>query len=151
EVAAPVETGAVAVLGDSITDGSRSTPETYNRWSDHLARRLNGPGSVVKMGVLNVGIAGNRLGGTANNSALARFDKDVLAQPGITHVIVMEGINDLGQGATTTANDVISAEKQLIDRAHAKGLRIIGSTITPVEGVMGNFAAYFTPETEMKR
>ena len=86
----------VVAFGDSITDGARSTTDTNNRWPDVLARRLaarKGPG----VAVLNAGISGNRvLGDGAGLSALARFDKDVLMQTGVTHVVVMEGINDIG-------------------------------------------------------
>jgi lysophospholipase L1-like esterase len=150
EVTAPEQTGAVAIIGDSITDGSASTDNTNNRWADHLARRLMATGSTVKMGVLNLGIGGNRvLSDGAGQSALARFDRDVLVQPGVTHVIVMVGINDIPRGASS--EDLIAGEKQLIERAHARGLRIYGGTMTPVEGVSGNFATYYTPETEAKR
>ena len=95
EVTAPEQTGAVVTIGDSITDGSRSTPDTNNRWPDHLAKRLVGQN--IKLGVLNVGIGGNRLltDGVGTN-ALARFDREVLAQTGATHVVVLEGINDVG-------------------------------------------------------
>ena len=91
EVMAPAGTAAVAAFGDSITDGARSTPDTNSRWPDQLARRLaakKGTG----VAVLNAGISGNRvLGDGAGVSALARFDRDVLMQTGVTHVVVMEG------------------------------------------------------------
>ena len=97
EVLAPEPTGAIVTLGDSITDGTESGNNTNNRWPDHLARRLQQAN--VKMGVLNVGIGGNRLlSDGAGINALARFDRDVLAQTGVTHVVVLEGINDI-QGA----------------------------------------------------
>jgi lysophospholipase L1-like esterase len=150
EVTAPETTGAVALLGDSITDGSASTDNTNNRWPDHLARRIMAGSSPVKMGVLNLGIGGNRvLSDGAGQSALARFDRDVLSQPGVTHVIVAEGINDIGRDVG--ADDVVSGLKQLIERAHARGLKILGGTITPVEGVTGNFANYFAPKNEATR
>jgi lysophospholipase L1-like esterase len=148
EVAAAPRAGAIAAFGDSITDGARSTPDTNNRWPDHLARRLP-PG----VAVLNVGIAGNRVlsEGAANVgvNALARFDRDVLTLPGVTHVVVMEGINDIrNQGPVTfaTADDLIGAYRQMIERAHARGLKIIGATLTPCEGDM-----LMTPEGEAKR
>jgi lysophospholipase L1-like esterase len=148
EVTAPPSTGVVAILGDSITDGSASTDNTNNRWPDHLARRIMaGP---AKMGVLNLGIGGNRvLSDGAGQSALARFDRDVLAQPGVTDVIVVEGINDLGRD--TGPDEIIAGLKQLIDRAHARGIKIIGGTMTPLEGVTGNFANYFAPKNEATR
>ncbi len=149
EVTAPAGTGAVVTFGDSITDGSRSTADTNNRWPDQLARRLaarKGAG----VAVLNAGIGGNRvLGDGAGVSALARFDRDVLMQTGVTHVVVMEGINDIGvarSNPSPTAEDLIAGHKQLIERAHARGLKVYGATLTPYEG-----AAYYTPEGEAKR
>ena len=158
EVVAAARATAVAAFGDSITDGTRSTPDTNNRWPDHLARRLASRGGGVAM--MNVAIAGNRVlsegvapvgfGGNAGINALARFDRDVLALPGVTHVIVMEGINDIGtsgqNGIVATADDLIAAHKQMIDRARQRGLKIYGATLTPYEG-----AAYFSPEGEAKR
>ena len=149
EVVASTNTGAVVTFGDSITDGARSTSDLNARWPDQLARRLaarKGPGFAV----LNAGISGNRvLGDGAGVSALARFDRDVLMQTGVTHVVVMEGINDIGiarSSPSPSANDLIAGHKQLIARAHARGLKIYGATLTPYEG-----AGYFTPEGEAKR
>ncbi len=148
EVAAPDQAGAVVAFGDSITDGTRSTPDINSRWPDHLAKRL--AAANMKLGVLNQGIAGNRvLCDGAGVSALARFDRDVLVQPGVTHVVVLESINDIGIGRSSpspSAADLIAAHRQLIERAHAHGLRIYGATLTPFEG-----AAYATPEGEAKR
>jgi lysophospholipase L1-like esterase len=149
EVMAPSATAAVVTFGDSITDGARSTTDTNSRWPDQLARRLaarKGPG----VAVLNAGISGNRvLGDGAGVSALARFDRDVLMQTGVTHVVVMEGINDIGiarNNPSPSAEDLIAGHKQLIERAHARGLKIYGATLTPFEG-----APYYTPEGEAKR
>ena len=149
EVMAPAGTAAVVTFGDSITDGARSTADTNNRWPDQLARRLAArTGSGVA--VLNAGISGNRvLGDGAGVSALARFDRDVLMQTGVTHVVVMEGINDIGiarNNPSPSADDLIAGHKQLIERAHARGLKIYGATLTPYEG-----AAYYSPEGEAKR
>jgi lysophospholipase L1-like esterase len=149
EVVPPATTGVIVAIGDSITDGTRSTPNTNNRWPDLLARRLaaaGGPG----MAVLNAGIAGNRvLTDGAGQNLLARFDRDVVAQTGVTHVIVLEGINDIGQARANplpSAADLIAAHRQLIRRARAQGLKIYGGTLTPFEG-----AGYWTPEGEAKR
>ena len=149
EVMVPAGTMAVATFGDSITDGALSSLDMNNRWPDILARRLaarKGPG----VGVLNAGISGNRvLGDGAGTSALSRFDKDVLMQTGVTHVVVMEGINDIGlarSNPTPSAADLIAGHKQLIERAHARGLKIYGATLTPYDG-----AAYYSPEGEAKR
>ena len=124
---------------------ARSTPDTNNRWPDQLARRLLS--QRLKMGVLNAGIAGNRVLSEASVpagfdvravgagiNALARFELHVLSQPGVTHVVVLEGINDIGkarQNPTPTAEDIIAGHKQLIEQAHARGLKIYGATLTP--------------------
>jgi lysophospholipase L1-like esterase len=149
EVVSPPATGVIVAIGDSITDGTRSTPNTNNRWPDLLAKRLAraaGP----RMAVLNAGIAGNRvLTDGAGQNLQARFDRDVVAQPGVTHVIVLEGINDIGQARANplpSAADLIAAHRQLIRRARARGVKIYGATLTPFEG-----AGYWTPEGEAKR
>jgi lysophospholipase L1-like esterase len=148
EVVAPAPTAAVVAIGDSITDGTASTIDTNRRWPDQFARRLAAAG--IHMAVLNAGIGGNRLLNEGNGpSALARFDRDVIAVPGVTHVIVLEGINDIGQArsnAAPSAADLIAAHQQMIARAHARGLNIFGATLTPFKG-----ANYWTPEGEAKR
>ena len=160
DVVAPDATGAIVAFGDSITDGARSTPGTNHRWPDHLATRLLSQG--IKMGVLNAGIGGNRMlneGAVpvgadvravgAGINALARFEHHVLSLPGATHVIVLEGINDIGNARanpTPSASDLIAAHKQLIEQAHARGLKVIGATLTPFWG-----AAYYTEVGEAKR
>ncbi len=152
EVLAPMQVGAVIAFGDSITDGTRSTADTNSRWPDQLARRLLAkPGDV--QGILNAAIAGNRLLSEGNvaagMNALARFNRDVLAQTGARYVIVLEGINDIGtarQSPEPSAEDLIAAHEQMVERAHAHGLKMFGATLTPFEG-----AAYFTPAGEVKR
>ncbi len=154
EVVASKQTGAVVTFGDSITDGTNSTPNTNRRWPDDLARRIMAQHGNQDLGVLNVGIAGNRiLHEIVGPNALARFDRDVLAQTGVTHVTVLEGINDIGfsgffPAEAVTADQIIEGHKQLIRRAHAKGLKIFGCTLTPFEG---SFPGYFTPAGEVKR
>jgi lysophospholipase L1-like esterase len=148
---------AVVVLGDSISDGVGSTPGANRRWPDLLAERLNASGSGPRWGVVNQGISGNRvLSDGAGQSALARFDRDVLSVPGVTHVIVFEGVNDLGigygkfegpiaalmpAGPKPTRESMIAGYRQIIARAHSRGLKVYGATIAPYEG-----AAYYTPE-----
>jgi lysophospholipase L1-like esterase len=148
EVTAPEQVGAIVTFGDSITDGTRSSMDANNRWPDQFARRLAAQN--IKLGVLNEGIAGNRvLADGAGVSALARFDRDVLVQTGATHVIVLESINDIGlarSNPTPTVADLIAGHRQLIERAHARGLKIFGATLTPFAG-----AAYWTSEGEAKR
>ena len=153
EVMAPVSVGAVVTFGDSITDGSRSTSDTNHRWPDQLATRLMTQPGNVRIAVLNAGIGGNRVlsegAFNAGLNALARFERDVLDQTGVTHVIVLEGINDIGsarQNPTPTAEDIIAGHQQMIERAHTKGLKIYGATLTPFDG-----AAYFSKEGEAKR
>ena len=153
EVDAPDAEGAVVAFGDSITDGAASTPETNSRWPDVLARRLLAGASLRRFAVMNAGIGGNRVLSEgaygAGINALARFENDVLSQTGVTHVIVMEGINDIGnarQNSTPTAEDLIAGHKQLIARAHARGLKIFGATLTPFWG-----AGYYTEIGEAKR
>jgi lysophospholipase L1-like esterase len=146
EVVAPAAVSAVVTLGDSITDGVASTANMNHRWPDELARRL----ASSRMAVLNLGLGGNRLRtNQTGTSAMARFDRDVTPQSGVTHVIVLEGINDIGfayDDPTPTVEDLISAHQQLIARAHARGLKIIAGTLTPFGG-----AFYATPEGEAKR
>jgi lysophospholipase L1-like esterase len=148
EVVAPASVGAVITFGDSITDGTASTPDANHRWPDYFARRVSGMGGSVS--VLNLGIAGNRLVSDGLGiSALARFDRDVSSQSGVTHMVLMEGINDIGfagDDALPNAADVIAAQQQLIARAHARGLKIFGATLTPYEG-----ARYYTTIGEAKR
>jgi lysophospholipase L1-like esterase len=153
DVVAPDAVGTIVTFGDSITDGTRSTPDTNSRWPDHLVRRLLSQSP--QMGVVNMAIAGNRVisDGTfsppVNPNALSRFELNALSIPGVTHIVVMEGINDIGNGRlnpTPTAEDVIAGHKQLIDRAHSRGIKIIGATLTPFWG-----AAYYTEVGEAKR
>lgn len=145
EVMAPEQTGVVVAIGDSITDGTRSTPDTNNRWPDHLARRLSA--QKIKMGVLDLGISGNRLlVDGAGPNALSRFDRDVLVQPGVTHLIVLEGINDIRRTAPpVSVPDLIMAHRQIVERAHARGLKVFGGLLTPFEPNV------WTPENEAKR
>lgn len=139
EVTASKQTGAIVCLGDSITDGTASTPDTNNRWPNHLARRLIAQPGNHKMGVLDEGIAGNRiLHDIIAPNALARLNHDVLTQTGVTHVIVLLGINDIGFGGflpaeAVTADQIIEGHRQLIARAHARGLTIYGATLLPFD------------------
>jgi lysophospholipase L1-like esterase len=160
EVMAPAETTVLVAFGDSITDGAASTPDTNRRWPNFLARRLAERPDAPPVAVLDQGISGNRvLHDVIGQNALARFDRDVLAWPGVTHVIVLEGINDIGfaaiQGApfgdavdtsVVTADDLIAGYRQLIARAHAHGITIVGGTLTPYLG-----AGYASDEGEQTR
>jgi lysophospholipase L1-like esterase len=137
----------LVTLGDSITDGTASGIDKNQRWPDFVARRLAKAG--VHVALMNVGIGGNRILDGGSPSALSRLDRDVLAQPGVTHVIFLEGINDIGgarEKPSPSADDLIAAHQQIVDRAHARGLKIFGATLTPFDG-----ANYFAPEGEAKR
>jgi lysophospholipase L1-like esterase len=154
DVTSQVQAGAVVTLGDSITDGHGATTNENDRWPDVLAARMQAEKSTRMLGVLNEGIGGNRLllDGLGPN-ALARFDRDVLAQTGVRAVIVLEGVNDLG---TLTRDHDVSAEEhaalvrkiegaysQMIERSHAHGIRAIGATILPYSG-----SKYYHPGPE---
>ncbi len=140
------DAAAVAVLGDSITDGRGSPTDGNGRWTDHLARRLQEDGGAARVGVLNQGLGGNRvLNDGLGPNALARLDRDVLVQPGVRWLIVLEGINDLGTHSAT-ARELIGAYSQIIVRSHAGGIRVYGATIMPCEG-----SSYFSPGLEAAR
>jgi lysophospholipase L1-like esterase len=136
---------AIVAFGDSITDGHASTVDGNTRWPDSLAARLQADPRTRNFGVVNEGIGGNHLltDGLGTN-ALARMDRDVLAQANIRTIILLEGINDIGQLArmksatpeqhTLLTFHIISAYKQMIERAHAHGIRVIGATLTPFVG-----------------
>lgn len=154
DVIAPEETSAIVALGDSITDGYDSTPNTNRRWPNFLAGRLLQQDKEPTPAVLNAGISGNRVlhdSGSAGRSALERFDRDVIAQPGAKYVVVLEGINDIGASDhdIVTAADIIAGLQQLADRAHEHGLRIFGGTLTPFQGT--EYPGYYSPEKDKMR
>ncbi|MBA2811267.1 SGNH/GDSL hydrolase family protein [Streptomyces sp. KM273126] len=127
-------TGAVAALGDSITDGWQSSGDLNRRWPDYLARRLQRAGSDIQ-GVANEGISGNKvLADGAGQSALNRLDRDVLSLPGVRTVFLFEGVNDLKAHTGVTADDLIAGYRQVIARAHAAGKCVVGATIAPFKG-----------------
>ena len=148
---ASANAAAVITIGDSITDGARSTIDTNQRWPDELARRLQADPKYRHLAVLNEGISGNKilLDGAGPN-ALARFDRDVIAQSGAKYLLILEGINDIGRLHSVpdgvTAADLIFALDQMILRAHAHGIAVIGCTLTPYHG-----AGYYTENGEAIR
>src|ERR1700730_15365628 len=140
DVLAPGDALAVVALGDSLTDGNISTIDAFCRWPDQLARRLVARQSASggrPIGVMNNGLGGNRiLHDIRGDSGLRRFDRDVLAQPGVTHAIVMLGINDLRNRWAKpeeegTADQMIAGLHQMTVRAHSAGIKLIGATLTP--------------------
>jgi lysophospholipase L1-like esterase len=137
DVVATPETGGVVCLGDSLTDANISTHDAYCRWPDQLARRLHERRGGRKMAVMNQGLGGNRiLHDLRGDSGLKRFDRDVLAQPGVTHAIVMLGTNDLRNRNAkpeeeVTGEQMIAGLHQMAVRAQAKGIKFIAATLTP--------------------
>lgn len=173
---------SIVALGDSITDGSVTTIDANHRWPDLLTVRLqtarlplapfggalrwlfpNLLGNTSMLGVLNKGIGGNRMlrdpgeQPLFGKATLARFDRDVLAQPGVEYMIVLIGINDIGHPGTgtipaseePTVDDMIAGYRQLIARAHEKGITVFGGTLTPFEGTV--FPGYYSPQKEALR
>jgi lysophospholipase L1-like esterase len=164
QVIADDDASAIATLGDSITEGVGSTTDQSHRWPDLLAGRLASAHGIGRRGINNVGIGGNRvLNDTPPNpffnfgqGALARLDRDVLAQAGVKYLILLEGVNDLGLPGfvrvpqqTVTADQLIAAYRQVIARAHAHGIKVIGGTITPFAGATET--NYWTPTGEAIR
>jgi len=142
---------AIVTFGDSITDGTNSTQDANNRWPDYLARRLLAkPGN--QLSVLDQGIGGNRvLSDTPTHvNALARIDRDVLAQSGVKYVVLLEGINDIGQTCLGNANasmeDLIAGYRQIVAQVHLKGLKIFGATMTPFRGATPANSGYYCDE-----
>ncbi len=155
EMLAPAETGGIVCFGDSLTEGNLSSLDSNSRWPDQLARRLiarRGRG----FGVMNQGIGGNRiLHDMRGESALRRLDRDVLAQPGASHVIIYIGTNDLrnqrgNPAEVVTAAQMIAGLKQLSLRAKARGLTVYGATLLPYENETYHPGAW-TPAGEEKR
>jgi lysophospholipase L1-like esterase len=159
----------VVTFGDSVTDGDGSTPEMDHNWPSELARRLAKAGEGRKVAIVNEGIAGNRLlsDGTAivatfGESGETRFERDALGIPGVTHVVLLEGTNDIGfpgakLGELSLADareakrsaDLIRAYRELIARAHARGVKLIGATMAPFEGV--DIRGYYSEAKEATR
>jgi lysophospholipase L1-like esterase len=150
---------AVVTLGDSITDGYGSTPDQNHRWPDYLAERLAKEHRPIA--VVNAGISGNRILHDLPEveygpSALSRLDRDVLSVPGARTMILLESINDIGIPGNSVlpeqvvnAADIIAGMQQIIARAHAHGMRVIGGTLTPFAGA--TYPGYYDAEAEAKR
>jgi lysophospholipase L1-like esterase len=154
DVSAPAPARTLIAFGDSITEGAASTPGAYMSWPDQLARLLAKSSAARCWSIVNAGISGNRLlhDGRGPN-ALARFDRDVLSVPGVRAIVVLEGINDIGASAQAehrdqevSADAIIGSYREIVARAHARDIRVIGGTLLPFEG-----AVYFTAQGEAKR
>jgi lysophospholipase L1-like esterase len=139
DVMAPADTVVVCAFGDSITDGTHSTLNVNDRWANVLSRRLHNAYG-TRISVVNEAIAGNRVvnpavaNSTAGPAAVDRLDRDVLGLSGLTHVIWLEGINDLGAGHTTAA--IIAGYQDIVGRLHAKGVKVFGATMTSALGMV---------------
>ncbi|MEO8302681.1 MAG: SGNH/GDSL hydrolase family protein [Betaproteobacteria bacterium] len=150
EVDAPSQSAAIVALGDSITDGYHSTADADRRWTNRLSERLQARKGASKRAVLNAGITGNRvLHNLEGTNALARLDRDVLVQSGARYLIVLQGINDIGIPGSATAAEIIAGHRQIIDRAHALGLKVYGGTLTPFQAYLPGL--YYTPDGEVMR
>jgi lysophospholipase L1-like esterase len=154
DVAATPTARTLVAFGDSITEGAASTPGAYQSWPDQLTRLLAASRAGRCWSVVNAGISGNRvLHDGRGPNALARFDRDVLSVPGVRAMILLEGINDIGAGAQPDHRDqavgasaIIATYREMIVRAHAQHIRVLGGTLLPYEG-----AGYYTAEGEAKR
>jgi lysophospholipase L1-like esterase len=139
DVVAPPETGAIVALGDSLTDANISTHDGHHSWPSQLARRIVAGQHGRPMAVMNQGLGGNRiLHDIRGDSGLRRFDRDVLAQPGVTHTVIMLGTNDLRNRngrpeEEVTAPQMIAGLKQFAVRGQARGIKVIAATLTPFE------------------
>jgi lysophospholipase L1-like esterase len=156
ESATPART--VVALGDSITDGNGSTPDADRRWPDILAERLAPHG----IAVANAGISGGRLARDGMGvSALARLEQDVLSQPGVSDVIVLLGINDIGWPGSpfapgerpATLDELTAAYRQLVAASHVRGVRVTAGTLPPFEGALAGtpYAGHYSPDKERLR
>jgi lysophospholipase L1-like esterase len=144
EVHAPASAGTILAFGDSITDGFSTTPNAHRAWPALLAAKLQSDRTTAHWGVVNAGISGNRVRrDLVGTSAAARFDRDVLGRAGVRWVVLFEGINDITFSALpgvpdserTTADELIEALSQLVDRAHARGIKVLGATLMPMGGL----------------
>jgi lysophospholipase L1-like esterase len=144
EVLAAADAGAIVALGDSITDGVTTTPNTQRAWPSLLAAKLQANPATSHWAVINAGISGNRVRrDVIGRSALGRFDRDVLARAGVRWLVLFEGINDITFSALpavpdmerTTAEELIETLEQIVDRAHARGIKVMGGTLMPMGGL----------------
>lgn len=145
----------IATVGDSITDGWGSTDSGNQRWPNHFARRIFSEPSIGRFAVINAGISGNRVTTESSpqfgQNLQARFQRDVLAMNKVSHIVLMEGINDIGMatmasGSPISADKIISGYRNIITRAHARDIKVIGATLTPFED-----AVYYSEEGEVQR
>jgi lysophospholipase L1-like esterase len=154
-VTAPADAGVIVAFGDSITDGATSTVDTDHSWPSLLAKRLVANPATANLAIVNEGISGNRvLRDQAGANGLARLDRDVFSQPGVKWMTLMLGINDIGRATGSafgaaepvTADELVAGLRQIIERAHVHGIKVLAATLTPYEG-----AAYYSETGETMR
>jgi lysophospholipase L1-like esterase len=147
QVLAAAETKVIVALGDSITNGSASTVDTNSSWPDMLSKRLPALADGTSVSVINMGIGSNRIvtADLAGPCGLKRVDHDVLARPNVTHLIFMEGINDISY-EHPKPEQIIAAYKEVIARAHARGIKVYGATLLPIQ-----HSTKDTPDNEATR
>ena len=151
DIFAPKKSAAIAIIGNSITDGRGSTTNMQNRWTDVFADRLQANPATNHLAVLNMGIGGNLVvdgHGGLGPAASVRFCRDAINQPGVKYVIIYEGVNDIGysENLALTEKELISALSNMIDTAHSCGLKVYGGTIAPFKECF-----YYSPEKEVCR
>ncbi len=148
EVSAPDTAYAVAILGNSITDGRGSGTNKQDRWPDELSRRFQANPATQDVAVLNEGIGGNAvLSGGLGPTALSRFQRDIINQHGVKWLIIFEGINDIGGSfGSGVGNNLIDAYKQMIHTAHVNGIFVYGATLMPMKG-----SQYYSTSHEAER
>ncbi|WP_395812968.1 SGNH/GDSL hydrolase family protein [Archangium minus] len=157
DVRSSARANVVVAFGDSITDGVGTTPDTARRWPDYLSRRLQPDGSAGTVSVLNAGISGGRiLNDGLGPSGVTRFERDVLGQTGVTHVIFLLGINDIGAGAfipeqAVTVEQMTAGTQSLIDKAKVRGIKVLLGTLLPWKGADAGGVPYYSEEGEAKR
>lgn len=157
DVLSSTKANVVVAIGDSITDGVGSTPDTNRRWPNFLSRRLQADTSVGTVGVLNAGIAGGRiLTDVVGPKATDRFEREVLSQTGVSHVVFLLGINDIAFPAFVPSQEVTVAQmtagmQSMIDKAKAKGLKVLVGTLLPFKGATVAGAPYYSDAFEAKR
>jgi lysophospholipase L1-like esterase len=148
EVLGDSSSKAIAVLGDSLTDGRGSTTDGNNRWPDVFAKRLSTNAPTANVSVVNMGIGGNAIFGGLGPAAVKRFERDILNQAGVRYFILFEGVNDIGgrNSSMTTATNLVNAYQDMATKAKSRGIRAYGATITPFGG-----NSYYTELHEQER
>jgi lysophospholipase L1-like esterase len=152
EVMADSSAKAIVALGDSLTDGRGTIPDQNDRWTDDLEARLQANAATKNIGMLNMGIGGTPLVGTTGTAAQARFARDVLGQAGVRYLIIFDGVNDIGGGATEASMQMVYAN--MISQARGQGMLVYGATITPFgtnAPPLVTSGGYYTAPHEMVR